>query len=102
VATSLLMHYGLLAFDLLPDASQWSSPAEQEHFKLDYGFVLNMIFLLLSVVMIVLWRKKQKEHEHHHHHDHGGSSSVSEKVMTGLCGISVLWLVGGMVVYGVW
>ncbi|MGM0906089.1 MAG: permease [Pseudomonadota bacterium] len=99
VAASLVMHYGLLAFDLLPDASQWSSPAEQEHFKLDYGFVLNMIFLLLSVVMIVLWRKKQKEHEHHHHHDHGGSASISEKIMTGLCGISVLWLLGGMIVY---
>jgi hypothetical protein len=99
VAASLVMHYGLFAFDLLPDASQWSSPAEQEHFKLDYGFVLNMIFLLLSAVMIVLWRKKQKEHEHHHHHDHGGSSSVSEKVMTGLCGVSLFWLLGGMTIY---
>tara|TARA_R100000789_G_scaffold23922_7_gene26852 strand:- start:1510 stop:2592 length:1083 start_codon:yes stop_codon:yes gene_type:complete len=99
VAASLVMHYGLFAFDLLPDASQWSSPAEQKHFKLDYGFVLNLIFLLLSVVMIVLWRKKQKEHDHHHHHDHGGSSSVSEKVMTGLCGVSVFWLLGGMTVY---
>jgi len=99
VATSLVIHYGLLTFDLLPDASQWSSPAEQQHFKLDYGFVLNIIFLLLSVLMIVLWRKKQKEHEHHHHHDHGGSSSVSEKVMTGLSAISVLWLLGGMGLY---
>ncbi|RUO69699.1 permease [Idiomarina ramblicola] len=99
VATSLAMHYGLLAFDLLPDASQWSSPAEQQHFKLDYGFVLNLIFLLLSVAMVVLWRQKQKEHEHHHHHDHGGSSSLSDKVMNGLCGISVLWLLGGMGFY---
>jgi heme/copper-type cytochrome/quinol oxidase subunit 2 len=98
VAASLSMHYGLLAFDALPDASQWSSPAEQEHFKLNYGFVLNIVFLLLSVVMIVLWRKKQKGHEHHHHHDHGGSS-IGEKVMNTLCVVSVLWLMGGLIVY---
>lgn len=99
VAASLAMHYGLLAFDALPDASQWSSPAEKQHFKLNYGFVLNIIFLLLSVVMVVLWRKKQKEHEHHHH-DHGGSS-VGDKVMNALCVVSVLWLAGGMVTYAV-
>ncbi len=98
VAASLAMHYGLLAFDALPDASQWSSPAKQEHFKLNYGFVLNVIFLLLSAVMVVLWRKKQKEHEHHHHHDHGGSS-VGDKVMNALCVVSVLWLAGGMIAY---
>ena len=46
--------------------------------------------------MVVLWRQKQKEHEHHHHHDHGGGSSLGDKVMNGLCGISVLWLLGGM------
>ncbi|MDV6317360.1 permease [Idiomarina sp. HP20-50] len=99
VATSLAMHYGLLAFDLLPDVSQWSSPANQEHFKFDYGFVLNIIFLLFSAIMIFLWKQKQKEHEHHHHHDHGGSSSISDKVMTGLCGVSVLWLLAGMGAY---
>ena len=98
VAASLAMHYGLFAFDALADASQWSSPAKQEHFKLNYGFVLNVIFLLLSAVMVVLWRKKQKEHEHHHHHDHGGSS-VGDKVMNALCVVSVLWLAGGMIAY---
>ncbi|RWU09349.1 permease [Pseudidiomarina gelatinasegens] len=99
VAASLVMHYGLVAFDLLPDASQWTSPAEQEHFQLNYGFVLNLIFLALSAVMIVFWRQAQQASEHDHHdHDHS-ESSLSDKIMAGLCVLSAVWLIGGTVVY---
>ena len=45
VATALVMHYGLLSLDLLPSLDNWSSPKEQQHFSLNYGFVLNVIFL---------------------------------------------------------
>lgn len=98
VAASLVMHYGLFALNWLPDPSQWSSPAEQEHFQFNYGFVLNLIFLLLSLIMVMLWYRHQKASEHHHH-DHGSSASLGEKIMSGLCGISVFWLVGGMALH---
>lgn len=99
VAASLIMHYGFYWFDLLPDASQWTSPAEQEHFKLNYGFVLNILFLLLSVGLVLLWRQHRHNSEHHHHHDHGGSGGVGAKIMNGLSVMSVLWLVGGLSIY---
>lgn len=95
VAASLLMHYGLLAFDLLPNASNWSSPAEQEFFQLNYGLVLNGLFLAVSAVLMILWsRSKSDDHSHHDH-----STSVGDKLMNGLCVMSGLWLVGGLFVH---
>lgn len=74
VVTSLMLHYGLQWLDLLPDASQWSSPAEQDHFKLNYQFWMNLVFGLLSVGLWWIWRKQQSGH--HHHHDHGGKAPI--------------------------
>lgn len=99
VAASLIMHYGFYWFDLLPDASQWTSPAEQEYFKLNYGFVLNILFLIISIALVLLWRQHRQNSEHHHHHDHGGSGGVGAKIMNGLSVMSVLWLVGGLSIY---
>jgi hypothetical protein len=99
VAASLIMHYGFYWFDLLPDASQWASPAEQEHFKLNYGFVLNILFLIISAVLVLLWRQHRRNSEHHHHHDHGSSDGVGAKIMNGLSVMSVIWLVGGLCIY---
>jgi len=100
VAASLVMHYGLLSLDMLPDPSQWSSPAQQEHFKLNYGFVLNLIFILASVAMIAVWYRQQRQHAHHGHdhsdHDHGDSASLSDIVMNTLCLASGIWLLGGL------
>ena len=95
VMASLLMHYGLLAFDLLPNASNWSSPAEQKFFTLNYGMVLNIVFLALTVLLIILWwRAKGNSHSRHEH-----GASLGEKIMNGLCVLSGLWLIGGLVLY---
>lgn len=103
VATALVMHYGLLSLDLLPSLDNWSSPNEQQHFSLNYGFVLNVIFLLMAAVLVKFYRDHQRQHQgHHHHHDHdhgGGGRSLSQTVLLLLSGISVLWLIGGMLVY---
>lgn len=99
VAASLIMHYGFYWFDLLPDASQWTSPAEQEHFKFNYGFVLNILFLFISVMLVLLWRQHRHHSEHHHHHGHGGSGGVGAQIMNGLSVMSVVWLVGGLSIY---
>ncbi|PHR64053.1 MAG: permease [Idiomarina sp.] len=99
VAASLFMHYGLYWFDLLPDASQWTSPAEQEHFKVNYGFVLNILFLIITVVLVLLWKQHREQSDHKHHHDHGGSSGVGAQIMNVLSGLSVVWLLAGLCIY---
>ncbi|RUO65403.1 hypothetical protein SAMN06297229_1195 [Pseudidiomarina planktonica] len=95
VGAAIIMHYGLVALDMLPDPSAWSSPAEQQHFQLNYGFVLNIILLLLSAPLIYMWWKQRQGHEHHDH-DHGGGSSWKDKLMNSLSLIAVIWLTGGL------
>lgn len=93
VVASLVMHYGLAAFDMLPDASAVDDIAERDHFKLNYGFYLNLVGLLVTGVLLYLrWRHQQQEHAgHDHSHDHG-SASLGTKVMLGLSVLAALWL----------
>ncbi|MGM0525520.1 MAG: permease [Pseudomonadota bacterium] len=101
VASAMVMHYGLLSLDLLPTLDNWSSPKEQQHFTFNYGFVLNIIFLVISAVLVKLWISHKNSHQHdhgHHHHDHG-SRSLSDRIMLTLSAASVIWLVGGLFIY---
>ncbi len=93
VVASLVMHYGLAAFDMLPDASAVDDIAERDHFKLNYGFYLNLVGLLVTGVLLYLrWRHQQQERAgHDHSHDHG-SASLGTKVMLGLSVLAALWL----------
>ncbi|CAB0151332.1 Putative permease [Pseudidiomarina piscicola] len=96
VVTSLLLHYGLLAFDVLPSNEGVQKISEREHFKFNYGFVLNLIGLALSAVLIYFFKRQQHAHEgHDHSHDHGGAS-WSDRIMLGLSALAVIWLVGGV------
>lgn len=103
VLTSLLLHYGLVAFDLLPSNEGVQAISERDHFKFNYGFVLNIIGLILSALLVYFFRRNQRqqeaehdhEHDHDHSHDHGGSS-WTDKVMLALSFTAVLWLVGGV------
>jgi hypothetical protein len=90
VVTSLLLHYGLHWLDLLPDPQAWSSPAERDHFQLNYQFWLNLIFALISAALIWL-RHSQKSHGHHHH-QHGSKAPVINSFVL----LSILWLVPGV------
>ncbi|WP_404402755.1 permease [Idiomarina seosinensis] len=102
IATSLVLHYGLLGLDLLPTLDNWSSPKEQQHFQFNYSFVLNIIFLLISAALIKLFiDHKHQDHgggHEHHHHDHG-SRSLKDTILLTLSGVSVIWLIGGMAIY---
>lgn len=101
VASAMVMHYGLLSLDLLPTLENWDSPKERQHFTLNYGFVLNIIFLLISAVLIKLWISHKNSHQHdhgHHHHDHGGRS-LTDRIMLTLSAASVIWLIGGLLIY---
>ncbi len=92
IVTALLLHYGLQLFDWLPDRSQWTSPAEQDHFKLNYQFWLNLIFGLATLWMFVSWKRQQQDQQHHGHH-HGGG----QPIMNTLCVLAVIWLGTGLI-----
>ncbi|HET8807470.1 MAG TPA: hypothetical protein VFM76_03745 [Methylophaga sp.] len=83
VVASLLMHHGLQFFDGLPEQSQWSSPADHDHFQLNYQFWINVVFGLVSLWMFVNWKRQSKGHGHHHDHSGGAHSLINS-----LCVIS--------------
>ena len=101
VVTSLLLHYGFLALDMLPDGSGHIRITDRDMFQLDYGFVLNVIFLIGSAVLGWFWWQGKKAdaggHEHHHH-DHGGNS-LSTRVLWFLSCIAIFWLLGGLMIH---
>ncbi|WKN29554.1 permease [Porifericola rhodea] len=95
IATSLLMHYGFLWLDILPQ-SQGKSAADQDHFKIDYTFFLNLAFLIISGIFAYLaFGKKNKAG--HHHHEMADKGAV-ETVLKYLAIISYVWLAGGLIV----
>jgi uncharacterized membrane protein YraQ (UPF0718 family) len=95
VAVSLVMHYGLAALDLLPQAASGQSPAEQDHFTLNYGFILNIFFILVSTIMVWLWRRGKSETDEH---DHKGSASLTDRFLQGLTIMAIIWLTGGLLI----
>ena len=92
VITSLLLHYGFQLFDVLPNPENWSSPAEQDHFKLNYNFFLNIGFLLISSYLFYNWKRSQSGQHHQ------TSLSLGKIVMNTLVTLSGIWLVGGVIV----
>ncbi len=94
VATSLVLHYGFSAFNLLPPSSQ--SPQSTERFAIDYTFFLNLAFLAISGGL--LWLSRQKS-AHSHHHHHGGGRNRVEQVLLWLAIASYVWLAGGVLVH---
>ncbi|PLY11161.1 MAG: permease [Arcobacter sp.] len=96
VATSLVLHYGFAAFDILPNFTGENSIIKRDMFKLDYGFVLNIIFLFVSGILGLLWWKtRTMNHEGHEH----GSNQVSktEWLLRIISIFAIFWLFGGLI-----
>ncbi|MBB5212696.1 permease [Microbulbifer hydrolyticus] len=93
VTAALLLHYGFLALDILPQPGSGKSVTERTYFKVDYTFFLNLGFLLLSVFFFV-WRVKTK----------GlpplNTDTLSEKILLVLALLAVIWLVVGSLLPG--
>lgn len=110
VVVALTLHYGFDLFGWLPERGAVKvSPSGREFFEFDYGFVLNLVFLLGSAVLVGLARRRgdgeNSGHEHGHDdgggndHDHGGGgSSVTQWILRALALVAVLWLLGGLVI----
>lgn len=103
VFASLAMHYALALMDLLSDNESVRTVSEGDHFKFNYGCMLNLIFLTVSTVLVWLWwqmQQRRKEHgdSGHHHHHGGGETSTTQKVLSVLAFTAMLWLGGGLLV----
>jgi len=96
VIVSITLHYGMAFLDLLPQIGGGQAPAEQEYFKINYKFVLNLVFLAVSAGMVWLWRRGRDES--HGGQDHGGSASLTDKILRSLAGVAIVWLIGGLAV----
>jgi len=103
VATSLLLHYGLVALDLLPSSPRTDAGAtDRDFFGLDYGFVLNLAFLAASGALGWLWWQQRgvgHDHDHDHDGDHDGDVSWQERILRTLAAAAILWLAGGLLVH---
>lgn len=101
VVVSVLMHYGFMALDMLPDGSPDKAPGDQDLFKLNYTFYMNLLFLTVTAILgWFYWKSKQTHQEHHHHHT--GDASITERIMQGLVILALIWLVGGLLLPGLY
>lgn len=85
VSTALLMHYGFMALDMLPDNSSAKSVTDREFFKVDYSLFLNLLFIGLSAIF--LWFKFKKSDS-----GMGGNDRISEKILFWLSILAFGWL----------
>lgn len=97
ILTSLLLHYGLNLFDMLPKPEASSTITEQEHFSINYTFFLNLLFIVLSGILIYLGVFKKQKHGHHNHRM-APKSKLMESVLKWLALASYVWLAGGLAV----
>jgi hypothetical protein len=98
VVVSVLMHYGLLALYMLPEPGAVKI-TDRDHFQINYGFWLNLLFIAVTVGLAWLWRRDRKDsdHEgHHHHHHHHSGGPIIKTVSI----IAMIWLAGGFVAAG--
>ena len=98
VLVSLLMHYCLLAFGLLPEPGS-VNVVDREFFELNYGFFLNMLFLAGSAALAWLWWLGRDTSSNTDKEP--SSRSTADLLSLVLVAISVCWLIGGLAVHGV-
>lgn len=97
VATSLLLHYGLDIFSMLPQGgSKGGTITDKEHFKIDYTFYFNIAFLTMSGVLVYFGFVKGKDVEHHK--PMAPKSKTMEHMLKWLAIVAYIWLAGGLIV----
>ncbi|MDX1381311.1 MAG: permease [Xanthomonadales bacterium] len=90
VASSVLLHYGFAALDLLPQADALRAVSERDFFRMDYTLVLNGVFLALSAVFLG-WRWKTNGLPR-------SAGGGVERTLFVLACVALAWLVGGLLV----
>ncbi|MEQ8471267.1 MAG: permease [Marinoscillum sp.] len=95
ITTSLILHYGFSLAELLPDTSVKSSITEGDHFKTNYTFFLNLIFVAISGVLAYVGFVKGKGMMHHG--EMAQKSPALEKTLKYLALICYVWLGIGLI-----
>ena len=93
VLTTLGLYYFFDLISILPDQTVVNE-VSREFFKLDYTFYLNIIFLVISGILIWL-STKNTSHMHHRMADRG----KTERILTYLARLCYIWLALGMLFY---
>jgi hypothetical protein len=93
IATSLILHYSLDFLHLIPQ-----NPIQEiqnaHRFEIDYTFIMNVIFIVLSIGLIYLakvWGKGV-----HYHKEMAMKSPIMENILKYLAVFSLFWLAGGL------
>jgi hypothetical protein len=113
VATSVVLHYGFAAFDMLPPESAGRIMADRQFFAVDYTMFLNAAFIVMTAGFW-LWKRRADRaamanmdhgsgHERMSHGSgHGGmshgSSSLGDRILFGFAMVAFAWLAGGVLV----
>lgn len=95
IITSLLLHYGFNLFDAIPKPSG-KSIIEQEHFKINYTFFMNISFFIISAILLYFGYVKGKNVKHHK--EMAPKSKLLENVLKYTALLSYIWLLGGFIV----
>ncbi|MCA9441327.1 MAG: permease [Candidatus Omnitrophica bacterium] len=93
VATALILHTAFTLLGLTPESGKKAGDVAQ--FKLDYTFYLNLVFVLLSGVLVWFHRKHLNAQESGMDHDMGEGGGISIKRM--VCYFCILLLAGGVI-----
>ncbi|MBN2868470.1 MAG: permease [Flavobacteriaceae bacterium] len=94
IGASLLLHYGLDIFSLLPQGTE-KNIVNQKHFKFDYTFFLNIAFIIVSGILVYLGFFKGKDVMHHK--KMAPKSKLLEKTLKWTAFVCYVWLLIGMV-----
>ncbi len=94
IAASLLLHYGFDLFNLIPNEAA-KSIVDKKHFSIDYTFFLNLVFLILSAVLIYFGFFKKNDVKHHK--EMAPKSALLEKVLKWIAVICYFWLAIGII-----
>lgn len=94
VIVSILMHYGFQIFNSLPSAATQSKIHEQNFFKLDYSFYINIIFALFTLYVLVK-RMFEKSKKSTKQEDKKGWGQL---LLTVFASLSLLWLCLGVMI----
>jgi len=98
VLVSIFMHYLLSLLQVLPEGAQGMLFAERNYFAMNTGFFLNIVFLLLSAVLVGFWWKAPQPDAHSHEHGSAQEKPLTTLLLQGLVAIVIIWLAGGLVI----
>ena len=95
VITALVMHYALAFLGILPQFTSATAVSDREFFQLNYQFVLNCIMFIANLGLIWLWFKAKRQQTEHKQH-HNDEKSLTDKLLSLIALIALLWLGVGL------